>query len=855
MGMIKFDTSGMPEQPHFILAYKDGRIIGELSNISGIKVKPCMKDTTEASFTVHKEDNGNTTPYWEEIVDCRLILCMEWDTWFEAKVAADQDDETVKELTLTKLGEAEFSGIRVYDTEINTEDDIARDDYTEPTVLYRPENPDASLLHRLMHDKAPHYSVRHVDASIKNIQRTFTFNDKSLKECLDEIADEIDAVVLYDSDTKGEGAGLKVNREISIYDMLDHCNICGHRGEFNGKCPECGSSDVSHGYGNDTSILVDSDCLGNSMTVSTDEKAMCNCFRLMGGDDLMTAAIKGCSPNGSLYMWHITEDEKMGMPETLKDRLDSYKADYSYYQKEYSPPLPPESVAAYNTLVDKYSEYGQGRKPIGPVAGYPSVMEAICDAIDFRLFLEYNLMPNVVQKDTDANKQASLLTSSSFPPVAVTNIAGVTLSTANSAVLGYAKALTDRRYGVRIKSSSLEGMVWSGRLTVTCHSDPEDTADTGMISVMITQDYGTYLKQRLKKRLENSKYAAGISALFDLPLQQFKDGLKEYGLEQLGSFNDACQGCLEILEEHGAGDEQAWSGKEPDMYAEAYLPYYNRLKAIQDEIAVRESEVNAVADMYSQLVIVKNGIQEAMGLETYLGADLWKAFSVYRRENTYSDDNFISDGLSNAELFQRAYEFIHEAEASITKASAYRHKIQADMKNLLAIPEFHALTEHFEVGNWIRVKDNDGHIYKLRMLDYEIDFDDLAHISVTFSDAERLSDKYTQIKDTIIKTSSVIRTHNATIQNTLNKYESLNSKVDASQTENSMNNNGASDSIGDKVGIGNVIGSINSSQEASLIDASKIDVGSLFRRMFTVSDTDIGVGDELETGHIYIYYE
>ena len=123
---IKFDMSGIPEQPHFILAYKDGRIIGELSNISGIKIKACMKDTTEASFTVHKEDNGNTTPYWEEIVDYRLILCTEWNTWFEAKVATNQDDETVKEITLTKLGEAEFSEIRVYDTEINTEDDIRR---------------------------------------------------------------------------------------------------------------------------------------------------------------------------------------------------------------------------------------------------------------------------------------------------------------------------------------------------------------------------------------------------------------------------------------------------------------------------------------------------------------------------------------------------------------------------------------------------------------------------------------------------------------------------------------------------------------------------------------------------------
>lgn len=854
-GRIKFDTSGMPETPHFVLAHKDGRIIGELTNLSDIRIKVCMKDTTEASFVAHKENNGEATPYWEELVDYRLVLCAEWGTWFQARVNVSQSDETIKEATLTKLGEAELSDIRMYDTEINTEDDIAREDYTEPTVLYRPEKPDTSLLHRLMRDKAPHYSIRHVDSSIKDLQRTFMFDDKTLKECLDEIAEEMDALVVYDSDTKSTEAGLKVSREISVYDMLDHCNSCGHRGDLNGKCPECGSTDIVHGYGEDTTVLVDIDCLGNSMTVSSDVEAQGNCYRLMGGDDLMDAAIKSCSPNGSLYIWHFTEDEKKDMPEHLKNKLDAYMADYAYYQKEYSPPLPTESVAAYNAVVSKYSAYDQNRETVSTLTGYPSVIKAMWDAIDFRLFLEYNLMPDIAKKDTDAGQQASLLTSSSFPPVAVTSMGSLTLSAANSAVLGYAKALADRRYGIKIKHSSLEGATWSGCLTVTCHSDQGDTADTDIISVRITQDYGTYLRQRLKKRLENSAHTAGISALFDLPISSFKGELKKYGLEQLRSFNDSCQGCLEILEEHGAGDGQSWAGKDPDMYTEAYLPYYDRLGAIQGEIAVRESEINTVGDMYNQLAIIRDGIQEAMCLESYLGADLWETFSAYRRERTYSNDNFISDGLSNSELFQRAYEFIRKAEESITKSSSYRHRVDADMKNLLAIPEFSQLTEHFREGNWIRVRDDGGHIYRLRLLDYEIDFDSLDAVRVTFSDAERISDKYSQIKDTLIKTSSVIGKYNATIQNTLNKYESLNSKVDASQTENSMNSNGTADSMGDKVGIGSIIGSINSSQESSSIDASKIDIGSLFRSMFTVSDTDINVGDKLKTDHIYIYYE
>ena len=120
------------------------------------------------------------------------------------------------------------------------------------------------------------------------------------------------------------------------------------------------------------------------------------------------------------------------------------------------------------------------------------------------------------------------------------------------------------------------------------------------------------------------------------------------------------------------------------------------------------------------------------------------------------------------------------------------------MKNLLVIKEFDSLKLYFEVGNWIRVKDSDENIYKLRLLDYEIDFDDLSSVSVTFSDAIKIVDKSTIIKDTIVQTSSIIKTYNSTIQNTLNKYEILNDRVDTSQTNNNFNNSNVSDDLSNK---------------------------------------------------------
>lgn len=852
---INFDTAGNPELSTFILAHKDGRIIGELSNIDNVKIRGSLKEPHEISFVMHKMDNDIVTPYWDEVVDFRLILCKEWRTWFEATVSKNEDDETVKNINLMKLGEAELSQIRIYDTEINTENDIAREEYVDSTVLYNPSNPDVSLTHRLMKDKAPHYSIRHVDDSIKGIQRTYSFNDKSLKECFDEIAEEINALVVYDSDTDDVNDNITVNRTISIYDMLTSCKDCGHRADFNTKCPECGSTNIYEGYGVDTTICVDRESLGNEMTIDVDTDAVKNCYRLSAGDDLMTATVKSCNPNGSSYIWHVSEDEKKDMTSDLVSKLDAYEIDYDYYQKTYSPSLTSTVVGTYNSLVSRYSAYYKDLQPIGNIVGYPKIIETMWNAIDFKLFLQYSLMPSVEISNTSAKEQAAIFTASTLSPIALTNMNYLTTANVNNAILSYAKILIDKRYQVKIKQHSLSGTTWTGILTVTNYSDPEDTADSKQISILVNDDYETYIGQRLKKRLENTTYSGSISDLFDLPLADFRLELGKYGLSSLNIIHDVCQACLDILDEQGISNNVTWANKDPNMYEKVYVPYWNKLEAIQAEIVIRESEINSITDVYNQLEIVRDGIQGALNFENYLGTTLWHDFCAYRREETYSKDNYISDGLTNAEMFKKAYEMIQDAEAAIKKVSSYRHQISTTMKNLLIIKDFESLKEHFEIGNWIRVKDGDENIYKLRLLDYEIDFDDLSSISVTFSDAIKIVDKFTETRDTIVKTSSIIKTYNSTIQNTINRYEILNDKMDSSQTNSNLSNNNIYDNVSNKVDKEGIIDSINASNEHGTISLSRLDLAGLFKKMFTVSNEDIEVGAPLATNHIYIYYQ
>ena len=66
--------------------------------------------------------------------------------------------------------------------------------------------------------------------------------------------------------------------------------------------------------------------------------------------------------------------------------------------------------------------------------------------------------------------------------------------------------------------------------------------------------------------------------------------------------------------------------------------------------------------------------------------------------------------------------FLDAASREIYKAANYQHSISSTLYNLLIMKEFVPIVDYFEVGNWIRIE-IDGEIYKLRLVSYEIDYD------------------------------------------------------------------------------------------------------------------------------------
>lgn len=780
---IKFDLVGNPEPPTIILANRNGNQLGQLKvNTESITLSDKLNDASELSFTVNKYIDNEPTPLWDKLVDFKLVYCKEWDEWFEATVELDEETETVKTVFCTQLGQAELSQIMLYDIEINTEDDIARDDY-KTAILYDLDDPEASILDRLLKDKAPHYSIAHVSPTIANKVRSFSFDGTSIYDAFQEIAEEIGCLFQFHVGTDENGV---LQRKISVYDLQQYCEDCSYRGEFTSKCPKCGSTNITNGYGEDTLIFVTSDELAlEGIELVTDTDSVKNCFKLEAGDDLMTATIRNCNPNGTDYIWYFSDDVKEDMSDKLVEKIESYDELYKQYYKEYVSNLDTELVEKYNALVDKYSAYNEDlQKIFSPITGYSALMNAYYNAVDMALYLKSELMPSIEMSETSAEEQVGLLTAASLSPVAVNveDIANTSLATANSAVLTMAKVLVKSTYKVEIKTSTLSvnkvddkvvEQVWKGEFVVTNYSDDEDAATSNTITVIINNDTEEFVKQKIEKALnkeDTDDYS--ISGLFKREYDDFCAELKKYGLNPLKSLNDACTTCIDILIEQGASDKE----EKPDLYKALYEPYYNKSVAITNEMKIREDEVAIINGVYDntddgETVLITDGlladiednrdaIQEALNFKNYLGEDLWIEFCAYRREDKYSNDNYVSDGLTNSELFERAQRFIEVAENEIYKSAELQHSISTTLNNLLAIPKFRPLVNSFKVGNWIRVQ-IDGEIYKLRLLEYDIDFGSFDNISVEFSDVYKIKSGITDVKSVLSQASSMATSYSS----------------------------------------------------------------------------------------------
>lgn len=766
---LEFDSDNNPITPSFVLANHSGNRLGLLHNISAIDITQPLMDTPTVTFTVTKGDGDDVEPLWDYITDIKLIHCVEYDEWSQIQVEINETDDSTKTVYGRGLCQSELSQTLLHGLEFNTEDDIESDDYVRRTI-YNFENPNASVLHSIF-DKIPHYKLKHVDKTIASLQKTLSFDGVSVADALNTICEECHAIVIYNNGTNEETN--MPAREVSIYDLEQNCNSCGHRGEFTDVCPECGSNDIDYGYGDDTTIFITRDNLTDNVKYTTDLDSVKNCFKLVGGDDTMTAAIRMCNPNGTDYIWYISDELLEDMPQELAEKIRTYKDLYNYYLAEHITTLDSGLVSSYNDLVNKYVRYNDDLKTIDDlnIVGFPALMSKIYDVIDFKSFLEHGLMPiDEEVTETTAAIEALKLTSESLSPIALNKVNEYSKEVIDQMVLNVARIIVDNRYDVSIKTSELfindsddesKKHRWVGTFTVTNFADETKSSDSGVVQIFINKDYERYIRQRVNLILsqDDDDEFKSIDLLdIDKNEDDFRAGIAPYNKEILLGLKDTCDTCLDAFQAESLGNKDLWEDMAEtlgvDLYDKYYLNYYTKLEILLQEIENKEREIEVITNLGNHIYEKRDEIQDTLNFENYIGHDLWNVFCSYRREDIYQNENYISDGLNNEEIFDNALEFYETAQKEIYKSATMQHSISSSLKNLLTIKEFSPILEHFKLGNWLRIE-IDGEVYRLRLIQYSINYDNLDELSVEFSDVTKTANGLTDVESLLSKTKSM----------------------------------------------------------------------------------------------------
>lgn len=822
-GLIEISPDGQPITPDLVLSYRGGTKQGIIHNVQSLTNANALVETAEISFDVYKEIDGVECQLWDDIRDFRLVYIPHLDTstfnpWYELSVEVDENDCTIKHCQGVHLQEAELGQLTLNGVEINTEDDIARDDYS-PTIIYDPKNPDASALDRILKDKASHYTIVHVDSSIANLQRTFSWDGSSIKDAFDDIANEVECLFKYGEYTNNDG---KIHRTISVYDLNDRCMECGERGSFTTRvCPKCGSANINYGYGTDSGIFLSHENFAGDITYSSNKDSVKNCFRLVAGDDLMTATIRNINPSGSQYIWYLSDSVRADMSHALQDKLKAYDTEYESYSTEKQIDIPSTVISEYNALINKYKLYDDTLTNIKyPIIGYSALTDVYYSALNFYSLLKTTLAPASEHGEkTTAAKELTKLTTNTLSPLGIQNAEISSSATVTSAVQNYAKVFIDTSlYRITAKCNTYEAKVWKGTITLTGYSDDEDTATSAVLTVYVSDATPDFIKCQIEKAMKkNNVDATGTVALFKKSESEFKQALSFYSVDNLNILASIARGCLDILIQQGVADP------ENELYSSMYLPYYNRSVWIQDELREREAEVLKLRGTRSNpdgvldyIEKQRQAIANKLDLRSYLGETLWVEFCSFRRDDTYQNDNFISDGLSDTELIAQAKEFIKNAEREIVKSATLQHTISCNLNNFLLVKEqdveespvpivtldgihiithdqlylvkgnatFSPLLVNFEVGNWVHIE-IDGVVYKLRLTSYKIDYDNLDKLDVEFSDVTYGLD-YMSDTQSILAQAQSMATSYSMVQHQANKGNNANKQI-MDMVENGLN--------------------------------------------------------------------
>lgn len=467
--------------------------------------------------------------------------------------------------------------------------------------------------------------------------------------------------------------------------------------------------------GNDTTIFVNKENLANQFTCSSNKDSIKNRFKIVGGDDIITSYVATVNPNGTQYIDFYSDDQKADMSQELVDKLQEYDKLYETNREAYQ-----EASAALYKKIDELNYLKSTKAPV----------------------------PEKIS--TTAEAEIQKLTSANIGSVPVSQINQLYKKGADKAVLTIAQILVDYRYTVTIESSVYDSFTqkWTGTFKVANESNPSDmTKSPNDIVLNIVEDEKEDLQNKINKIIGDVDFE-------DETLEELKETLKQYSLSYLETYEAMYKECTTVLLEQGYGVVTS-------KFYHLYKEYWQKQKACEDEIALRKSEIETVEKELDSAQKAVNDYHLLLNFENFVGETLFKELSCYIREDTYENNNYISDGLSDAECIENAKKLVEAATKELYRASTFQYTYTASLNNLFHNLNFEPFYDQFDLFNWIHAEVDEKHIL-LRLIGVTFDFANINQIEVEFSEQVKNANGLTDIESILSQAKSMATSYSST---------------------------------------------------------------------------------------------
>ena len=141
----------------------------------------------------------------------------------------------------------------------------------------------------------------------------------------------------------------------------------------------------------------------------------------------------------------------------------------------------------------------------------------------------------------------------------------------------------------------------------------------------------------------------------------------------------------------------------------------------------------AYANSQGVYQMIMEYIRDKTEINKFFTVDQWIRLSPFIKEDEFNDSNFLLTGYeSEEERIKICQELMESANKELKTLCKPSLEFSMTMANILALPEFKPLFDQFQLGNFIKVGIRDGYVKRSRLLEVNMNFDNLSDFSCTF---------------------------------------------------------------------------------------------------------------------------